>query len=107
PIIFPSSPPPRDLHSFPTRRSSDLTRGAILGIPADVRAKYATPPTGSSSTPVNYYFSDRGAFRTPNVAKTDLTATYNLPTFGRVDRKSTRLNSSHVAISYAVFCLKK
>src|SRR5437870_6896388 len=26
---------------------------------------------------------------------------------GAVDRKSTRLNSSHVAISYAVFCLKK
>src|SRR5690625_6045954 len=26
---------------------------------------------------------------------------------GRKDRKSTRLNSSHVAISYAVFCLKK
>src|SRR5690606_41619472 len=25
----------------------------------------------------------------------------------RVDRKSTRLNSSHVKISYAVFCLKK
>src|SRR5690625_8002085 len=27
--------------------------------------------------------------------------------WGRGDRKSTRLNSSHVAISYAVFCLKK
>src|SRR5690625_6298000 len=26
-------------------------------------------------------------------------------TFPRLDRKSTRLNSSHVAISYAVFCL--
>src|SRR5690625_1975663 len=26
---------------------------------------------------------------------------------GLLDRKSTRLNSSHVAISYAVFCLKK
>src|SRR5437660_3372998 len=26
---------------------------------------------------------------------------------GTGDRKSTRLNSSHVAISYAVFCLKK
>src|SRR5437870_11236765 len=26
---------------------------------------------------------------------------------GALDRKSTRLNSSHVAISYAVFCLKK
>src|SRR5207253_9649717 len=27
--------------------------------------------------------------------------------YRREDRKSTRLNSSHVAISYAVFCLKK
>src|SRR3712207_7330427 len=27
--------------------------------------------------------------------------------FGLVDRKSTRLNSSHANISYAVFCLKK
>src|SRR5690554_7496121 len=27
--------------------------------------------------------------------------------FGTADRKSTRLNSSHVRISYAVFCLKK
>src|SRR2546426_8512489 len=26
---------------------------------------------------------------------------------GEVDRKSTRLNSSHLVISYAVFCLKK
>src|SRR3989442_8116638 len=30
-----------------------------------------------------------------------------LPAVGGVDRKSTRLNSSHVRISYAVFCLKK
>src|SRR5260221_6640208 len=27
--------------------------------------------------------------------------------FGKLDRKSTRLNSSHTVISYAVFCLKK
>ena len=27
--------------------------------------------------------------------------------FNNLDRKSTRLNSSHVVISYAVFCLKK
>src|ERR1039457_6285535 len=26
---------------------------------------------------------------------------------GHIDRKSTRLNSSHLVISYAVFCLKK
>src|SRR5256885_10864027 len=30
-----------------------------------------------------------------------------LETFGSEDRKSTRLNSSHLVISYAVFCLKK
>src|SRR5258708_11046503 len=29
------------------------------------------------------------------------------PTKRRLDRKSTRLNSSHQIISYAVFCLKK
>src|SRR5690554_7538352 len=30
-----------------------------------------------------------------------------LATYRTLDRKSTRLNSSHVRISYAVFCLKK
>src|SRR5947199_2129096 len=29
------------------------------------------------------------------------------PQYSRADRKSTRLNSSHLGISYAVFCLKK
>src|SRR5437868_11376804 len=29
------------------------------------------------------------------------------PSLPPLDRKSTRLNSSHVSISYAVFCLKK
>src|SRR5256885_5106576 len=32
--------------------------------------------------------------------------TNQLPPPGAVDRKSTRLNSSHLVISYAVFCLK-
>src|SRR5947199_10333374 len=35
-----------------------------------------------------------------------LTASGRFPTRG-ADRKSTRLNSSHLGISYAVFCLKK
>src|SRR5690625_5391634 len=34
-------------------------------------------------------------------------AIYTSMTGVLIDRKSTRLNSSHVAISYAVFCLKK
>src|SRR5256885_4295307 len=32
---------------------------------------------------------------------------HGLPSVGVRDRKSTRLNSSHLVISYAVFCLKK
>src|SRR5690606_28310377 len=35
------------------------------------------------------------------------TELYRSVEFGILDRKSTRLNSSHVKISYAVFCLKK
>src|SRR5690606_42132804 len=38
----------------------------------------------------------------------DFTTLYRCPHDGTsADRKSTRLNSSHVKISYAVFCLKK
>src|SRR5699024_11675186 len=36
-----------------------------------------------------------------------LTAVKEADELGMRDRKSTRLNSSHVSISYAVFCLKK
>src|SRR5690348_17763892 len=32
---------------------------------------------------------------------------YHIPIWFSLDRKSTRLNSSHPSISYAVFCLKK
>src|SRR5690554_7420583 len=41
---------------------------------------------------------------TPRIYLTMSTGTANA---NRTDRKSTRLNSSHVRISYAVFCLKK
>src|SRR5699024_12003310 len=37
----------------------------------------------------------------------DLKKLNQLILIDRADRKSTRLNSSHVSISYAVFCLKK
>src|SRR5690606_41917132 len=41
------------------------------------------------------------------VTRPDGPATGRAPGLGARDRKSTRLNSSHVKISYAVFCLKK
>src|SRR5438067_10113589 len=65
----------RDLHSFPTRRSSDLP-GPRKGVMPGVRA-----------------LLDELAKRQD--------------VYLALDRKSTRLNSSHVSISYAVFCLKK
>src|SRR6266704_1778699 len=64
----------RDLHSFPTRRSSDLSGDAAV--------------LAEDRSAVGAARGQRG-----------LEAT-------REDRKSTRLNSSHVSISYAVFCLK-
>src|SRR5690554_7112245 len=46
---------------------------------------------------------DMGALGDPVVDQLEVGPVHH----GRVDRKSTRLNSSHVRISYAVFCLKK
>src|SRR2546430_5751583 len=46
--------------------------------------------------------------QTPTVSLvTTATGAASLTNQGCVDRKSTRLNSSHSQISYAVFCLKK
>src|SRR5690349_22002836 len=62
--------------------------------------------------PTSTLFPYTTLFRSPSTA---LNAIGLLPIVGREvlqpgqqeDRKSTRLNSSHVEISYAVFCLKK
>src|SRR5438034_8766731 len=70
-FFFSSHGPPRDLHSFPTRRSSDLYPSRLRLLEAD------RPPAAGPAGPA------------------------------AGDRKSTRLNSSHTVISYAVFCLKK
>src|SRR5690625_5940369 len=47
------------------------------------------------------------AFRFAHEADPEALLFYNDYNESDPDRKSTRLNSSHVAISYAVFCLKK
>src|SRR5690625_7079425 len=50
----------------------------------------------------DYYLSDNGYYKVFDLSD----GLYAIKGSNR-DRKSTRLNSSHVAISYAVFCLKK
>src|SRR5436305_4331554 len=75
----------RDLHSFPTRRSSDLADERLGGRRQDAAVRRLR----------------EGPVRRGDDVAADLH-------LGRQrDRKSTRLNSSHVRISYAVFCLKK
>src|SRR5256885_13212213 len=51
---------------------------------------------------------DRAGDRLPSFAATSIGGHPTLVALnGKLDRKSTRLNSSHLVISYAVFCLKK
>src|SRR5262245_64595790 len=88
-----------DLHSFPTRRSSDLDHAGT--------ASERVPPFGSINVGVGR------AARLPGVVQVPLLGIKGIvrrqvdvhAIIG--DRKSTRLNSSHLGISYAVFCLKK
>src|SRR5438045_8333125 len=82
-FFFKSSADHRDLHSFPTRRSSDL---------------------GTSSEGLDHETLSRPCGVTGLRCRARQRAGV-LREHG--DRKSTRLNSSHLGISYAVFCLKK
>src|SRR5699024_12300350 len=102
PLSFSSSARPLPpLHSFPPRRSSDLAtvpRGHTLSTPT--RPAWGPRPTRQvTSVPVTTYEKlhrhsrQYRAFSTADPVPRD--------------RKSTRLNSSHVSISYAVFCLQK
>src|SRR5690349_17302943 len=55
--------------------------------------------------PLEHGLPDRNAGRGPH-RRPPAPGLQRIPLV-RIDRKSTRLNSSHVEISYAVFCLKK
>src|SRR5205807_10097596 len=82
-----------DLHSFPTRRSSDLYYDDV------------TSPAAGQRIEADVAFSDKVQQEDGEICERvqrGLTSrAYDK------DRKSTRLNSSHLVISYAVFCLKK
>src|SRR5690606_39665533 len=85
---------PRHPPSFPTRRSSDLDA------PAVTEAHERGRDVDEQEDQVAHRHHPEDATRLAG----DLDEA-GLP--ADEDRKSTRLNSSHVKISYAVFCLKK
>src|SRR5688572_32510608 len=89
--------------SFPTRRSSDL----ILGFVAAAAGRDPAPHLVEAAR----LSAELGLGRWRQDLLAQLGRGEARPQFGetaiRADRKSTRLNSSHSQISYAVLCLKK
>src|SRR5207249_6935071 len=98
-FFFHLSSHPLALHSFPTRRSSDLLVSGTDG-------RWSERTSLSLRSLEN---STRTAPHSRSKSGLGLRAVYRIriPNGTARDRKSTRLNSSHVSISYAVFCLKK
>src|SRR5688572_32618692 len=100
-------PPTQDLHSFPTRRSSDLKvpkdRDPASLTLEECQALIAAAPERGGR------FGRRRKAEAPAAPAAHDAATKPKRARKKAagDRKSTRLNSSHSQISYAVFCLKK
>src|SRR5207244_11817406 len=101
-LPFSSSAPPRVLPSFPTRRSSDLPphRGRR-------RFRFGCLDRDRASTVLDEYGAQRIVADARSLGRARVGMAIRILPRARVDRKSTRLNSSHQIISYAVFCLKK
>src|SRR5690606_40110405 len=92
------------LAPLPTRRSSDLVTLVAFGIAGALYLVYPEDQLVDIGGPAFWFFTTIiliGAV-VENMRNIALSTTVTL----LVDRKSTRLNSSHVKISYAVFCLK-
>src|SRR5207245_8907739 len=95
---------PLALRSFPTRRSSDLYPAGYWASLIAVPGKTDFPGTGPRGNGIPPEMKTQGQF----LAWLKNGSCYTCHQLGdKADRKSTRLNSSHGSISYAVFCLKK
>src|SRR5207244_12415091 len=97
-VVFDATIPHRDHHSFPTRRSSDLWKVIAA------RVQSCGLELHPEKTKIVYCKDDSRKKTYPNEKFDFLGYTFRPRSS---DRKSTRLNSSHQIISYAVFCLKK
>src|SRR5690606_42088682 len=97
---------PRVSPSFPTRRSSDLT-SAITGESIPVEVELGDAVSAGAINSAGALEVETTAAGTDNSLTTIVELVEQAQAEKGEDRKSTRLNSSHVKISYAVFCLKK
>src|SRR5690606_40752852 len=69
---------------------------------------YDNPSFGKELNQKSYFEDELNQVLTPGMSRDEkINTILNFVKNKVVDRKSTRLNSSHVKISYAVFCLKK
>src|SRR5205814_3047242 len=100
--LFSCSPPHPPLHSFPTRRSSDLPFGFQSTLTTGVVSAVGRTVQTSQTTFIEEAIQTDAAINRGNSGGPLIDSHGNV-----IDRKSTRLNSSHLGISYAVFCLKK
>src|SRR5690606_41477118 len=91
-----------DLHSVPTRRSSDLAVPVLRELAAALD-EFGLRQRKCALRPVQLG-RERLEARLLRMPRPESIAALKAQA---LDRKSTRLNSSHVKISYAVFCLKK
>src|SRR5256885_12651939 len=64
-------------------------------------------PPRSTLFPYTTLFRSRQVLCAMFYSSSECVETFFCPSYSHQDRKSTRLNSSHLVISYAVFCLKK
>src|SRR5688572_15106194 len=94
-------PPRSTLFPYTTLFRSQDPRGRGRWIGADLRC-HNGPGTGPSAAAPGW-----GRRRRLQQGRTPGGDRRHRPDGARLDRKSTRLNSSHSQISYAVFCLKK
>src|SRR5688500_19891641 len=97
----------RPLHAFPTRRSSDLSIVALaIRLAGPDRILLITDGTDVAGQPDGEYKRWEG---TEVVLENGQAFTHSGSLAGSTirDRKSTRLNSSNLVISYAVFCVKE
>src|SRR5690606_39726804 len=91
----------RDLHSFPTRRSSDLLRGGEVLHLADHRRLAAFARAENVDGLL------REVLRALSACQDQCAAAIGDEAAHEKRSEEHTLNSSHVKISYAVFCLKK